>query len=236
MTITHRYYADVTYRIRLMVESTDTESAQEVARRTALRRPGVQPEHLASVIVTPLTELEQKEIGNRHAWQEHQALRDRGTFDQRTRWSSCILPDEELLGIVRTELFRSFGLFTKRRQMTFADVPHPVDFRGIWECLRGTAAGVVGVASKSLADMVTWETAPNPRLTAPEYRALLRIQETVAEIRRHPWMQGTGGEPVSAEVREHRGTCKKCGGMTFERSALVTIQWAGRCLSREYVL
>jgi len=230
---THRYHADVTYRIRLMVESTDTDSAHEAARRAALRRPGVQPEHLASVIVTPLSELEQEEIGNHRAWQEHQALRDRGTFDQRTRWCSCILPEDELLGIVRDELFRPFGLLTKRRQMVFADLPHPVDVRGIWECLRGTAAGRT---SKSLADLVTWETAPSPRLTAPEYRTLLRIQEATAEIQRHPWMQGTSGEAVSTEVREHRGICKKCGGMAFERSALVTIQWAGRNLSREYVL
>jgi hypothetical protein len=233
MTTTYRYHADVTYRMRFMVESTDIDSAHEAARRAALRRPGIQPEHLAIVNVTPLSELEQQELSNRQVWQEHQALRDRGTFDQRTRWCTCILPEEELLGIARNELFRPFGLLTKRRQMVFADIPHPVDVRGVWSCLKGTA---IGGATRALADLVTWETLPNPRLAAAEYRTLLRIQEATAEIRRHPWMQGAGGEAVSTEVREHRGTCKKCGGMAFERSALVTIQWAGRNLSREYVL
>src|SRR5262245_35486907 len=104
------YHADVTYRMRIMVEGTDTISAHEAARRAALRRPGVQPEHLESVIVTPLTALELEEIGNRQVWQEHQALKDRGTVDQRTRWCMCILPQEELLGIARDELFRPFGL------------------------------------------------------------------------------------------------------------------------------
>jgi len=233
MTATHRYHADITLQVRLMVESSDMDSATEQARRAALRRPGVRPEHVTSVHITPLTALEQQELRNRDHLQEHAALRDRGNSDQRARWIACLLPDEELLGIARTELFRPFGLLTKRRQMVFADIPHPVDVRGVWTCLQGTA---IGGATKALADLVTWETATNPRLTAPEYRTLLRIQEATAEIQRHPWMQGASRETVSVEVREHRGACKKCGGMTFERSALVTVQWARRNLSREYVL
>lgn len=231
LTATNRYYADVTLRLRLMVESTDTDSAHGMAKQAVLRRPGVRPEHVASVFVTQLSALEQQEMANRHAWQEHAVLRDRGTSDQRSRWHSCILPEGELLGIAREELFRPFGLNTKRRQMVFADINHPKDGRGIWTCLKAP-----GAAGAHLSELVDWSTVPNPPLTSAEHRTLLRIQEATGEVLRHPWMRGTGDEPVTIEVREHTGTCKKCQQVASERSALVTIQWAGRNLSREYVL
>ena len=234
MTDTHRYHADITLRMRLLVTSTSTDAALEEARRIALRRPGVRPEHVADIYVTPLSDLEQRELGNLHAWQERQALHDRGTSDQRLRWITCLLPEEELLHIARAELFRPFGLLTKRRQMVFADIDHPKNASGIWTCLKVPICGIA--TSRSLSELVEWATVPNPSLIEGEYRTLLRIHAGTSELLRHPWMAGAGNDVVSVEVREHTATCKMCGRGTFERSALVTVQWAGRNLSREYVL
>lgn len=234
MTTTHRYHADITIRFRLMVESTSTDAAAESAKRAALRRPGVRPEHVTSVVVTPLSVLEQRELANRRAWQEHAALRDRGTVDQRARWNSGILPEDELLCLARAELFRPFGLLTRRRQLVFADIDHPKDFRGVWTCLKVPICGVS--TPRGLADLIDWETIPNPCLTEAEHRTLIRTHAGIAECLRHPWMAGSGNEAAALEVREHIGTCKTCKRTTSERSALVTLQWAGRNLSREYVL
>lgn len=234
MTDTHRYHADITLRMRILVTSTSTEAAMEEAKRAALRRPGVRPEHLANVYVTPLSEAEQREQGNLHAWQERQALADRGTSDQRLRWITCLLPEEELLHIARAELFRPFGLLTKRKPLLFADIDHPKNSSGIWTCLKVPICGPT--SNKSLSDLVDWATVPNPTLTEHEHRSLLRVHAGTLEVLRHPWMKGAGNDVVSVEVREHTGTCKMCGRGTYERSALVTVQWAGRNLSREYVL
>jgi hypothetical protein len=234
MTPTNRYHADITFHLRLMVESTDLGAAHEAAKRAALRRPGVRPEHVASISVTQMSPVEQLEVANRNAWQEQLALRDRGSSDQRARWCSYLLPEDEILNIAREELFRPFGLLTKRRQMVFADIGHPKDVRGIWTCLKVPIGGPQ--VTRTLADLVDWKTSPNPPLTGGEHRTLLRIQAATAEVGRHPWMRGSSNEAVSVEVREHTGTCKKCQKSTFERSALVTVQWAGRNLSREYVL
>jgi hypothetical protein len=231
MTIVNRYHADITLRLRLPIDAADMDSAEQQARSAALRRPGVRPEHLHTVNVTRLSDLELEELGNRHAWQEHETVRSCGTFDQRTRWTECVLPEEELLGIARAELFRPFGMLEKRRPMVFADIPHPTDTRGVWTCLQP-----VPKIPKDASALVTWETLPGPCLTQAEYRTLCRIHEIAAEVQGHPWMKGASAEAVSFEAREHRGTCKKCGGMTYERSALVTVLWAGRRLSREYVL
>lgn len=227
---THRYHADITIRFRIPVESTDLDSATEIAKRAALRRPGIRPQDLQSVHLSRLSDLELEELGNRHAWQEHEAVTRAGTADQCTRWVECALPEEELLTIARAELFRPF-LLAKRRPMVFADIPHPTDHRGVWTCLQPDPK-----TPRDVSALVTWETLPSPSLTAAEYRTLCHIHEIAARVQEHPWMKGTSGEAVSFEAREHRGTCKKCGGMAYERSALVTVLWAGRKLSREYVL
>lgn len=235
MTETHRYHADVTLRMRIMVTSTSTDAALEDARRAALRRPGVRPEHITGVHVTPLSDAEQRELGNLHAWQERQALHDRGSSDQRTRWISCLLPEEELLHIARSELFRPFGLLVKRRPMAFADIDHPKNTSNLWTCVPKMPVPGRNVP-RDLSELVDWATVPVASLTEDEHRTLLRVHEGAAEVLRHPWMKNAGNDVVCVEVREHTGTCKMCGRGTFERSALVTIMWAGRNLSREYVL
>lgn len=118
--------------------------------------------------------------------------------------------------------------------MVFATIPHPRDDRGLWACLAPVTdwANVI----RDTNDLVDWSTTAQPDLTQDEWQILLRIHRAMGEIQRHPWMRHSGSEVVGVQVREHKGICERCQGIACERSALVSIEWAGRVLSREYVL
>lgn len=234
--MTRTYYnADITVRLRVMVasDSGSLEDAREAAKRAAALRPGVRAENIREVYVTPLPPAEEMRMEDRRAWQERQALAV-GTCNQRERWACGYLPEAELLELARNELFGPFGLLMQRRKMVFAAIAHPKDERGIWRCV-GKFLETIGT---SLDELVVWSTSTNSTLTSVEWLTLGRIRQAVAEVVRHPWMGRAPGhvEEVGVQVREHRGVCKRCGQAASQRSALVSIQWAGRVLSREYVL
>ncbi len=222
------YHADVTVRFRLLVEGHSIESAESAARQAACLRPGIRG-NISGIFVAPLTVMEQLNIDNLRTWQEMEAVRTRGNDAQRERWGACCLPEDELLELARQVLFEPLALFMKRQRLLFASIPHPRAANGIWTCVSGA------VASR-LDSLVDWSTATNPELSAGEWKTLQQVLDAAWTIGRHPWMRLSPPEAVSVQPREHRGVCKRCDGAVVEHTALVSIQWAGRTLSREYVL
>lgn len=232
---TRTYYnADITVRLRVMVASDTPEEARDAAKRAAALRPGLRADHIRDVYVSQLPPAAEMRAEDRRIWQEVEALRT-GDSNQRARGASGCLPEAELLELARTELFRPFGLQTQRRKMVLASIPHPKADNGFWKCVQRTSLDEAPIV---LDQLVEWSTIPEPALTAVEWRALESIRRASDEVARHPWMarRAQHAEEVGFQVREHLGVCKRCQEIASERTALVSIQWAGRVLSREYVL
>jgi mono/diheme cytochrome c family protein len=70
-------------------------------------------------------------------------------------------------------------------------------------------------------------------LTATEWVVLARLNAVVEQTNKHPWLAGSG---ATIATRIHKGVCQRCHREAAQVSALVTIDWAGRTLSREYLL
>jgi hypothetical protein len=177
----------------------------------------VPPEAITAVSCEPLSFLEQLHADNWRTLQESHALETRGTPGQLARWCAGHMPEAELCAIARHELFKVFAGLTTRRKMTRFDVH--------------------GVASAChIPDSIKWSTEDRPTLRPEQWENLEKIRDAAGKIMQHPWMRLSPPESVQVSVRGHRGECANCGGFRNQQSALVTITWAQRNLSREYVL
>ncbi len=147
-------------------------------------------------------------------WQEIQAVSS-GTIQQQRMYAAGTLPDDDLLSLARTELFRGFDFLGLRRwrMMTSSHLPRT-------ECAHPT---------------VTWDTLAPSTLTAMEWMVMEQVTRMVNETIRHAWVVDS---PAIGRVESklHRGTCGFCGVSIASATAMVAIPWAGRILSREYVL
>jgi hypothetical protein len=167
---------------------------------------------------------------NLRTWQEAEVVRTHCTTRQRLLWLRDSLPEVELLAIARDELFRPLAAMVKRRRRSVAAVEHPRGPGGIWICITAKTPVI-----RNVNDMIQWSTTPHPDLSKPQRDALDEIQEAASEISGHPWLWGIPS-PVSVEPRLHEGACRMCQRKASDKSALVTVRWAGRTLSREYAL
>lgn len=129
--------------------------------------------------------------------------------------------------LARPVLFQAFDGFKRRRQMTVSAIPHPRGIDGAWEC--------AGPPRRPVAIPIDWITLLDPVLTDTEEITLERLRAAASETLQHPWLAASKGA-VAIATRIHRGMCKRCQRQAAETSALVTIAWAGRTLSREYYL
>lgn len=239
-TQTQTYQTTLTLRIVLRVQSTSVDAATAQAKAIACQRQGIRAEHIENAWATPLQGEELRTADNLRAWQESQAVTQHGSDSQRTRWLSGTLPEAELLELARGQLFRPLALFQKRTPMNFAAVDHPRTAGNLWKCLNvPRASGPVRDGN----DLMTWETVHSPELTEREHGVLRSLNDHAREVAAHPWLRQSPVNPtpalpevVGVSPREHRGTCSVCQRTVYERSALVSVYWAGRVLSREYVL
>jgi hypothetical protein len=225
MTLTtSRFRADVLVRFLVDLDGTDPVDAECRARRLTASRPGGASADIVKVDVRPLTADERLSRDNLRTWQEMEAL-DRGSSSQRQRWRAGNLAEEELLLLAREELFRPFALFQRRPRRGPAAISHPVNPDGTWQCVREGAVPI------------SWATYPDPiDLDADQWQSVQRILRAMAEARRHAWLSSCLPTSVRCALREHRGVCGVCGRTASDASALIGIDWAGRLLSREYLL
>lgn len=218
-SMTQRYHVEVTAILGVYVEADSQEEAEERGMRVARARPRIQVHEVKRATAVPLTAEQQANQDNLRVWQETEALK-LGTFSQRQRWESGVLPDGELTLIARQELFRPFGLVPRRNRKGPTVVQHAGAIRA---CIAG-------------GDPMKWSLHYDPDLTEDQWTSLHRVLNACDEVRKHPWMAPLPPEMVRVAIRGHRGTCERCLRSTMEIGALIDIDWAGRLLSREYVL
>jgi hypothetical protein len=173
---------------------------------------------------------------NLRLWQECEVATLVGP-SAKQRWATGGMSSHELCLIAREVLFMPFSTHTltgaamrrRSRTMTASAIPHPTDDTGRWTCV----PGFTGTAPVQIP--VRWSTDRSPILTPSQAATMELVIQAMTEVNRHPWLAHT---PVgaSAEARIHRGVCMGCQRQAEEVSALVSVQWAGRTLSREYYL
>jgi hypothetical protein len=225
-----RYNASVHLTLHLTVDAPSIEEVSATVRDIVSMRPGVREIDISGVVVSPMSVTELLQRDNLVTWQEMEAIR-LGTEDQRARYAVGALPDEELCRIARSVLFTAFDGFTLRRRLTAAAIGHPkLPGSQVWRCVTLDAAD-----GPVFPVPVTWSTMPSPVLTPSEWQTLTRMNLAVNDTNHHPWLVDA---PVSATIatRIHKGVCQRCQREAAQASALVTVAWAGRTLSREYVL
>jgi hypothetical protein len=224
VTPSTRFRAEVVVLLSVCVDADSQLDAEDLARRMACARQRIRPSDVVRVSAAPMTAGERLTYQNICVWQENEALA-RGTVNQRQRWNSGCLPEAELRLLARTELFQPFALCPRRTRKGPSAIPHPTDAGGTWLCsaINGTIA-------------VAWATRPDPELSETQWQTVQRLQSGCDEVRRHPWMSMSQPTAVRFTVREHRGECTTCHQQTSENAALLEIDWAGRTLSREYML
>lgn len=224
------YNASVHLTLHFTVDDPSAEEASATVRELVSRRPGIREVDISGVVVRPMSTTELLRRDNLVTWQEMEAVR-LGTEDQRERYGAGALPDEELCRIARSVLFTAFDGFLPRKKLTASAIGHPRrQDSQVWLC------ATPGAADHSAFPIpVTWSTMPSPVLTPSEWVTLTRMNRAVNDTNRHPWLVDA---PISATIatRIHKGVCQRCQREAAQASALVTIAWAGRTLSREYVL
>lgn len=154
---------------------------------------------------------------------EREALAKRGTDNQRARYAAGFLPEDELLAIARAELFAPFNAFKPWHNRFLK--PHAVKHRE--RTCRGTIA---------------FETADADELTHDQWEVLAQIKAAAEIAADHHWIVrscvhgGADVHKVRVDPLAHWATCEVCGAEEVRASVKVTIQWAGRLLTREYAL
>ncbi len=219
------YKTTITVNHELVHEATTAGEADLVAMRLIGSQPGIREDQIAQVISRPLSVVEQLQRQNLTAWQESEAVKhDQQMYE---RWAHNLLPEAEILHRVRGVLFTPLDQFRRRKRMSATIIPHPRQPIS----LRPRCGGL-----DDLDSLVKWSTVELPNMTRGQYANLERLEDAGRLIADHPWLSMSPADCVSTHLREHVGVCSACGRSVSQRSVLVTVQWAGRNLSREYAL
>lgn len=162
---------------------------------------------------------------NIRTWLEHEAIK-LGTDRQREFYARGVLPEDELLQIVRAELFKVFGRFD--RWSLSHDKPKLVrEIRHVVTC---------DPSDRDYEHFVEDDPIDTRRQMSPaEEINFGALVAAAAAPRVHPWLVRTGGT-VKVEPVTHWFACTACEGETARSSAKVTITWGERELVREYAL
>jgi len=153
---------------------------------------------------------------NLRTWLEGEVLRDHASENQRERYAAGVLPLDELANLARAVLFAPFAEAKRWSKLAAWNVRH-------------APAHVV------TQDLVTYEARIGALLRGPEWDALKRINAMLDRANEHPWLVRSG-QRFALELRTHTATCSVCKKTCGQPSALVSVVWADRPLSREYAL
>lgn len=165
--------------------------------------------------------LDKLRIDNLRAYLEGEALK-LASASQRIRMATEETRADEILGIARGELFKPFADFVKRPKRWASAVVHAADCAGPdvrWFVSRSSAADAHG-------------------LTPEETANLRAIGMAARQTAQHEWLTRTtvGSVVIDLKIQTHVGTCATCDASHVDHGVLVTIPWADRTLSREYLL
>jgi hypothetical protein len=131
-----------------------------------------------------------------------------GSASMQAREAEKLLPEKELLHAVREWLFAPLADFARYERLDDGDARHADD------CYTGAP--------------IAYQTEDADELTEPEYERLDVLRDAARRL----------AEPAEVQAREHRVMCRhqNCPAETLRRSVLVSIDWNGYPLSREYAL
>lgn len=164
--------------------------------------------------------LDKLRIDNIREYLEGEAMR-LASATQRQRMTSESTRAEEVIAIARAELFRPFADFIVRPKRWANSVIHAKNCRGpnvCWSSVKVPSDDAIG-------------------LTSNERATLAKIVEAARATAQHEWLvKTTDGSVVDLKVQTHVGQCGTCEAAHIDHGVLVTIPWAGRTLSREYLL
>lgn len=212
-----RYRATVALAVDILVDADSTVDAVNSAVNVLMARPGMRSDQVSSVHVVPFiigqTQASLREV-NIAFWQESEAVRH-GTPRQYQLWELGALPDQQITDIAREVLFAPFVRFPRRVRMGASSVHRD-----------RSCDGAISWSSQAcpLAGLASWELEP--------LRGLIEAAGSASE---HPWL-AVGGHNFLVQPRQHTGSCERCPRQAIDVSAMVSVQWAGRTISREYAL
>lgn len=157
-------------------------------------------------------------------------LRARGSVLQLEAWQAEALPEAILCAMAREVTFAAFE--RRPRWANISAATADVCIVHATTCLANSDPTIAfktvpldPMRSAMSADMratpvpMAWSLSNSQRI---ELRSMLAL---VAAI-----------PGSSAAVRSHMAACTRCGGVMSSPTVLITIEWAGRSLSREYAL
>jgi hypothetical protein len=164
--------------------------------------------------------IETMQDSNLRVWLETEAVTKYGTLDQQQRYVAGHLPQDELLALARSELFRSIETTVGR-----------------WVPLKYTSVHHVGDcrAQVEFASQVLYPGGGELMGTS-ERNAAKSLDVMLGITAAHPWLMRQELAKPTATVFEHTAACVSCSASTKKYSARVSIPWAGRTLTREYSL
>jgi len=160
-----------------------------------------------------MTELHKLFADDAAATTRWEFLQLHGTPNQLERHLAGLLPEDELLGLVRGVLFAPFAEYKRWIKLSPGDLMHR----------RGCRGGEVTFTTCAAPDLTDYEWSRYKVIRDAVYAANLEAFKPYRAI----------GE---VELVEHVGVCSLCGSECSARSVSVRIEWAGRPLSREYSL
>jgi len=151
-----------------------------------------------------LSSAEKQERETRFSAAAKAFLAEYGTDNQRARHKEGLLPQRELVDLIRERVFARLDAFDRYAKINADDIDHSDD------CDHE-------LSPKYMVDAAT-------ELDADDYARLSRIRKAAPD----------GAE---VEARKHVGVCTCCtSDRVYKRSALVSVEWHGRKLSREYAI
>lgn len=169
---------------------------------------------------------------------------ERATDSQRERYHAGVLPEDELLTIVRAELFKGFtDLAPRWNKAKDIDLMIRRLTHGMHTCNSCNNHGFHGESGKDWCttcgtedtSKVEHETTDVAELDAQEWDVLRKLQGAADAVKAHPWIRDHGGA-VAVESFTRWVTCTGCAEEACRSTTKITITWAGRALTREYVL
>jgi len=160
---------------------------------------------------------------NLTTWLELEAVK-LGSQNQRERWTNHLLPEDELAALARTELFGEFENLKRWRNISEAEADEHI------------LHDQVCVQSDDAPDIAFETTTHVKALTHGQWESYKLVQEAIDRtLATHPWCHQGGCKLVLA-TKAHTATCRRCKRCITHFTALVNATWAGRILSREYLL
>lgn len=207
--IGHRLYrVEVMAKLTYDVAAPSLEDAEIKARRCA--RGVVNHDEIDSVVGHAVDVVSSMRTANLNGWLESEVLAMMGPA-QKMKFARGEDIEAEILHVARAEIFKAFDM-PRWKSIRWEEVKHSEN------CMASKAV-LIGPSTTSSFFEFNSE----------------RVEEMTKAISNHPWLLRAGVEP-EVSIRSHHAECMVCKAGVTRGSALVTIPWAGRTLSREFAL